>query len=175
MTGKPEITPLGSHLTTRENGATIERIFLKGQTLFHKTRRGLFVGSLACLILFVGSCGSQYNVNDVTLTISPAATTISKSGQVALVASVNNFCALCVPQINWSIAENNGNPCLWQAGHTPPPTGSCPGGTLQAQGVFPTSVIYFGPSTAGTYHVTGSQVVSWTSSVTGTSVITVSP
>lgn len=149
---------------------------MRDQTLPHETRRVLFLGPLACLIVFVGSCGG-YNVNDVTLTISPAAATIPKSSQIALVASVNKFCAGCLPEIDWSIAENNGvNPCLWQAGQTPPPTGSCPGGTLQVQGfVNNTSVIYFSPSTAGTYHVTGWQVVSFTSGVKGTSVITVSP
>lgn len=131
-------------------------------------------------MVFVGSCGGNvrgYNVSDVTVTISPAADTIPEKGQAALVASVNNFCALCVTQINWSIAENGSAPCLWGDVNTPP-AGPCPGGTIQGQGSegpFSPSVIYFAPSAAGTYHITGTQSVTNTLTVSGTGVITVSP
>jgi hypothetical protein len=98
------------------------------------------------------------------------------------VATVNNFCPECVPQINWSIAENNSVPCFWGNAQTPP-TGPCPGGTFQAQGaqgLLSPSVIYIAPSAAGTFHVFASQIVGLTSSgytinATGTAVMTVSP
>jgi hypothetical protein len=107
----------------------------RGQTLTHETRRVPFVGSLAFLIFFVGGCGggSGYNVNNVTVTISPATTMIPKNSQVALMASVNNFCTGCIPQINWSITENNGSPCFWADAKTPP-AGPSQGGTIQALG-----------------------------------------
>jgi hypothetical protein len=136
--------------------------------LAYGTRWALLVGSLAFLIFFVGSCGgSRYNVQDVTVTISPAEKTIPASGQVALTASVNNFCSMCVPQINWSVVEGNGTTCSLSG---------C--GTIQGQGtqgLLSPSVIYFAPSKAGTYIITASQLVTYTTSVSGTSVITVSP
>jgi hypothetical protein len=148
------------------------------------TCQALFLGSLILLASGAGGCGGKggYNANDVTVTVAPAAKTLSPNGQVALLATVNNFCPECVPEIDWSVAENNSVPCLWGNPQSPP-AGPCPGGTIQgqgAQGPLSPSVIYFAPSAGGTFHVIASQIVGLTSggqtiSVTGTAVITVSP
>jgi hypothetical protein len=141
--------------------------------------RALFVWSLALLIVIAGSCGTGngYNANNVTVTISPATATTAANGQVPLQAMVNNFCQTCTPEIVWSIAENSGTNCTWVDMNTPP-IGPCPGGTIQGQGTQgpdSTTVIYFAPSTGGTFHVTASQLVTLSENKSGTSVITVTP
>jgi hypothetical protein len=141
--------------------------------------RALFVGSLALLMVVVTSCGpgKEYNPRNVTVTISPAMKTIPANGQVALLASVNNFCPGCTPQLIWSISENSGTNCTWEDVNTPP-TGPCPGGTIQGQGTQDTlspSVIYFAPTTGGTFEVDAVQFVTVGENITGTSLITVSP
>jgi hypothetical protein len=83
--------------------------------------------------------------------------------------------AVVAEEANWSITENNGSPCFWADAKTPP-AGPCPGGTIQAlgsEGILSPSVIYFAPNTAGTYHITGSQAISYTKDVSGMADITV--
>jgi hypothetical protein len=137
------------------------------------------VWSLVLLIVIAGSCGTGNgnNANNVTVTISPATAMIAANGQVPLQAMVNNFCQTCTPEIVWSIAENSVTYCTWVDVNTPP-SGPCPGGTIQGQGTQgpdSTTVIYFAPSTGGTFHVTASQLVAPSGNESGTSVITVSP
>jgi hypothetical protein len=94
-----------------------------------------------------------------------------------LQATVNHFCSGCMPQINWSIAENNGADCAWVDMNNPP-LGPCPGGTIQGlgpQGLDSQNVIYYAPGSSGTFHVSASQFVTFTEDTTGTSGITVSP
>jgi len=141
--------------------------------------RALGAGSLALLMIIAGSCGTGngYNAGNVTVTISPATKTIPANGQVALLATVNNFCPGCVAQLYWSITENSGINCNWGDVNTPP-AGPCPGGTIQGQGPqgpLSPSVIYFAPIAAGIFHVNAAQPVTFTETVSGTSVITVSP
>jgi hypothetical protein len=138
-------------------------------------KRISFSGVLALLIAVVG-CGSGggYDANNVTVTVSPASAAVAANGQVTLNAAVHGFCSTCMPQILWTISENTFN-CTWADMNTPP-VGPCPGGTIQGQGsAGPASetVIYFAPSTAGTYHVLASQVVSLTYSPQGESIVTV--
>jgi hypothetical protein len=145
--------------------------------------RGLCVASFILLIVIAG-CGSGggYNVNNVTVIVSPAAATIPVGGQVTLQATVNGLCSGCVSSIDlWSVAEHDGgvpdSGCDW---YTTPPSGPCPGGTIQeTAGALSNTltVTYFAPSTPGTYHVVAGWSAGLGAPVTqnGTSVITVSP
>ena len=138
---------------------------------------------LAALVVLAGltsGCGTgSFNASDVTVTVTPATAAILVNGQVTLQATVHHGCAGCVPFYNWVISENDGADCTWQQ---TPPTGPCPGGTLQAPSVEPgPTVTYIAPSTAGTYHVNG-QSLYFTSLAgppstvaQGTSVVTVNP
>jgi hypothetical protein len=140
--------------------------------------RYLRIAALALLTALSFSCGNAgYNADNVTVTISPAAVTVPENGQQPMQATVNHFCSGCVPQIEWSIAENNGLGCTWADMNTPP-LGPCPGGTIQgqgSQGIISRNVIYFAPNTSGTFHISASQLITFTEVTTGTSVITVSP
>jgi hypothetical protein len=133
---------------------------------------------LALLAVLGANCGNGgYNSENVTVTVSPATATVPENGQQPLQATVNHFCSGCVPQIEWSVAENNGLGCTWADPNTPP-LGPCPGGTIQGQGpqgILSENVIYFAPSTAGTFHISASQLITFTEVVGGTSVLTVSP
>jgi hypothetical protein len=139
----------------------------------------------AVVVLLAGlisGCGGGYNANNVTVSVSPAAVTVPTNGQVTLQATVNGFCSGCMPQIEWSISENNGAGCTW-GGVNSPPAGPCPGGTIQGQGTagpLSPTVIYFAPNASGTFHVSASQNVGVTENLLaqvkeGTSVVTVSP
>jgi hypothetical protein len=137
----------------------------------------MFVGALFLLMVALG-CGSGggYNPNNVTVTVTPASATVPENGQVTLQAAVNGYCSTCMPQLVWSVAENSMN-CTWVDMNTPP-TGPCPGGTIQGQGAegpFSENVIYFAPGTTGTFHISASQLVTLTLNVQGESIVTVSP
>jgi hypothetical protein len=140
-------------------------------------RQTIFAGTVVLLIVAVG-CGSGggYNPNNVTVTVTPASATVAANGQVTLHAAVNGFCSTCTPQITWSVTENSVN-CTWADRNTPP-AGPCPGGTIQGQdagGPLSQDVIYFAPSTTGTFHVFASQLVTLSMNVQGESIVTVGP
>jgi|ERR1039458_6722193 hypothetical protein len=145
----------------------------------HARYRALCGGSLVLLMVMAGCGTGGFNPNNVTVTVSPAAATVSENGQVPLQATVQGGCTGCSPFYNWLISENNGADCTWV---DTLPAGPCPGGTLQQ----PTStsgptVTYIAPSTAGTFHVIGQSLYYSnlsgppTTTKQGTSVITVSP
>jgi hypothetical protein len=133
---------------------------------------------LALLAVWSSGCGNGgYDAGNVTVTVSPATATVPENGQQPLQATVNHFCSGCMPQINWSIAENNGADCAWVDMNNPS-LGPCPGGTIQGlgpQGLDSQNVIYYAPGSSGTFHVSASQFVTFTEDTTGTSGITVSP
>ncbi|MGA7926009.1 MAG: hypothetical protein WCA20_08435 [Candidatus Sulfotelmatobacter sp.] len=150
------------------------------------SNRFLCAGSLARLIVIAGCAGGGYDANNVTVTVSPPAATVSADGQVTLQANVKGLCSTCASMIQqWSIAEDPsaGSNCTF---YEPPPLGPCPAGSIQetAGGLSSSlTVIYFAPGTPGTYHITaewstlggislggGSPVSKY-----GTSVIMVSP
>jgi hypothetical protein len=139
--------------------------------------RAFCVGSLVLLIIIAG-CGGRSGVdlNNVTVTVSPAAVTIPPSGQVTLQATVTGSPG--APAVNWTIAElqvngASGAQCNW--GGTTPPAGPCPDGTIQ--GADTLAVTYLAPNTSGTFHV----IAEWSTLSNpviikdGTSVITVGP
>ena len=143
--------------------------------------RALFVASLVLLMVIAGcGTGGGYNPNNVTVTVSPAAVTIPANGQVTLQATVNGLCSTCTSSIQyWSIAEDPDNSvnCTWS---TMPPTGPCPGGTIQQiPGGLSSSltVTYYAPSTPGTFQVSAAWCICFTPAIIkqGMSVITVSP
>jgi hypothetical protein len=150
--------------------------------------RGRLLNAGAFVLLFVllivsGACGtgSGFNPNNVTVTVSPAATAISAGGQVPLQATVKGLGSGFISSINlWTIAENpSGSDCATYVGIVAP--GPCPAGTIQLPDANELSVTYIAPSTPGTYHINAE----WEDFVnlsgppiatkTGTSVITVSP
>lgn len=144
--------------------------------------RTLCIGSLVLLIVIAGcGCGGGYNENNVTVTVSPAGATISGNGQVTLRATVKGLCSGCAPSIDlWSVAEDVGESCDW---YTMPPTGQCPGGTIQETAGAPSNTLtvkYHAPGTPGTYHVIaqccgGGLFGGLPPFKQGTSVITVTP
>ena len=142
------------------------------------SNRFLCAGSLILLIVVAGcGAGGGYDAGNVTVTVSPASATVPVDGQANLQAAVHGFCSTCTPQIVWSIAENSPNNCTWVDMNTPP-AGPCPAGTIQGQGAagpLSETVIYFAPSTAGTFHVSASEFVTLALTVQAESVITVSP
>jgi hypothetical protein len=142
------------------------------------SNRFLCAVSIVLLVVLTGcGAGGGYDAGSVTVTVSPVAATVAASGQVNLQAAVHGFCTGCMPQIVWSVAENFPNNCTWVDMNTPP-AGPCPGGTMQGQGAegpLSETVIYFAPSTAGTYHISASQFVTLSLTVQAASVITVSP
>ncbi len=138
--------------------------------------RSLFFVTLVLLLIATAGCGGGgFNANKVTVAVAPAAVTVSASGQVTLQATVHGLCSSCNPSINvWSITENNGVNCSWI---DTPPSGPCPGGTIQETGGNFLTVMYHAPSASGTFHV----IAEWCDcfanpiiSKDGTSVITVS-
>jgi hypothetical protein len=143
--------------------------------------------TLVLLIVITGcGTGGGYDANNVTVTVSPAAATVVADGQVTLQANVKGLCSTCASMIQqWSIAEDpsGGANCTF---YEPPPLGPCPAGSIQetAGGLSSSlTVIYFAPSTPGTYHITAEWSTFGVISVGGgspvskygTSVITVSP
>jgi hypothetical protein len=89
--------------------------------------RAFCAGSLVLLIVIAGcGGGSGVDLNNVTVTVSPAAVTIPASGQVTLQATVNGT-GTSTNALTWSIAEQTTN-CYWL---DTPPTGPCPDGTIQ--------------------------------------------
>ena len=147
--------------------------------LLHARNRALC--RLFVLLIFIAGCGcggggGGFNASNITVTVAPATAMVAENAQVTLQASVNDFCAGCIPFIDlWSVAENNGTPCEW-GGVNDPPAGPCPGGTILEDPPAGNTlkVTYYAPSTPGTFHVTAEfddlGVVR-----NGTSVITVSP
>jgi hypothetical protein len=151
------------------------------------SNRFLWIVSFALLIVIAGcGTGAGYDANNVTVTVSPAAATVAADGQVTLQATVKGLCSGCGSMIQqWSIAEDpsDGVNCTF---FEAPPIGPCPGGSIQETvGGLSSSltVIYFAPSTPGTYHVTAEWSTAGGISIgggspvfkDGTSVITVSP
>lgn len=140
--------------------------------------RRLQAAVVALLAVIGSSCGNGgYDSENVTVTVSPATATVPENGKQPVQATVNHFCSGCVPQIEWSIAENGGTGCTWADMNTPP-LGPCPGGTIQgqgSQGITSQNVIYFAPTTSGTFHISASQLITFTEATSGMSVITVSP
>jgi hypothetical protein len=142
--------------------------------------RIIWLGSLVVLLATTGcSSGGGFNANNVTVSVSPASTTIAASGQVTLTATVNGLCSTCEPSIYlWYVNENNpanGGICDW---YTMPPSAPCPAGTIQqtAGGVSDTlTATYDAPSTPGTYHIVAEWSLGSGITQTGTSVVTVSP
>lgn len=116
-------------------------------------RRALRVGLLGLLLVTVGCGAGRFNPNNVTVNISPAAATIPESGQVKLQLTVDGNCAGCVPFYNWLVSENSGTNCTWV---DTPPTGPCPGGTLQeSTSLSGPAVTYLAPDAPGTFHAIG--------------------
>jgi hypothetical protein len=132
----------------------------------------------ALLIAIAGCGGGGFNANNVIVTVSPSSAMVSANGQVALQATISGNCSGCIPFIElWSVAENGavGGSCDWI---TTPPTGPCPGGTIQqTEAGNSLAVTYYAPGMPGTYHVIAQWSAGLGSSLTkqGTSVITVSP
>lgn len=126
-----------------------------------------------------GSSGPGFNPSNVTVSVSPATATIPTNGQVPLQATVQGLSSISISRISlWTVTENpSGADCATYAGIIPP--GPCPAGTIQIAGGSALTVIYFAPSTPGTYHInaewedfdnfTGPPIAT----KTGTSVITV--
>jgi hypothetical protein len=142
--------------------------------------RAVCVESLVLLIVITGcGGGSSVNLNNVTVTVSPAAVTIPPGGEVTLQATVTGSPG--APFALWTIAELQANgasgaQCNWS--DTTPPAGPCPDGTIQGEDTPPgLTVTYHAPSTSGTFHV----IAEWSTAFNpvvikdGTSVITVSP
>jgi hypothetical protein len=130
---------------------------------------------LALSAVLGSSCGNGgYNAENVTIAASPATVTVPENGESPLQATVKGFCSGCMPNIVWSLSENNGTPCSWLDMNTRP-VGPCPAGTIQGQeaiGPLSPNVIYFA---SGTFHLSASQFVDLTETKVGTAVITVSP
>jgi hypothetical protein len=136
---------------TTENRAELRHV--SGQSSILLVRyRVLWVASLVLLLVLAG-CGGGGPSPLPTNSISPVAPAVAVNGQVLLQVTVNGLCSTCsIPDIDWSIAEDGGT-CNWI---TTPPTGPCPGGTLQLTGANPgisLTATYYAPSTPGTYHV----------------------
>jgi hypothetical protein len=98
---------------------------------------------------------------------------------VPLQATVHGLSSIYISQISfWTVTENPSDAdCATYAGIIPP--GPCPAGTIQIAGGNALTVVYFAPSTPGTYHVNaewedfGSYTGPPIASKIGTSVITV--
>jgi len=170
---KTKVRRTQSRWETTENRAN--RRQLSGQfPASYAPSRALCIGTLILLAVCAG-CGSGggYNPNNVTVSVSPATSTISENGQVSLQATVNGECQGCSPLMNWSVTEDLGANCTWV---DTPPAGPCPAGTVQVtEFVGSLTATYFVPGAAGTYHVVAYDLVSPTVSKQGTSVVTVSP
>ena len=142
--------------------------------------RAFCVGSVVLLIVIAGCGGSGFDLNKVTVTVSPAAVTIPLSGQVTLQATVTGSPGGPVVS-SWSIAElqingASGSQCNWLGTYAP--AGPCPDGTIQGADAPPgLTVTYHAPSTSGTFHVTAEWSTGFNPVITkdGTSVITVGP
>ena len=140
--------------------------------------RALCVASIVPLI-FMAGCGggSNFDLDNVTVTLSPSAATIPASGQVTLQATVKGSPG--APGLVWFIAElqtdgASGAQCNW-AGATPP-AGPCPDGTIQGIVSGSLTVTYLPPSTSGTFHVVAEYSLPFSTVVKdGTAVVTVSP
>jgi hypothetical protein len=121
-------------------------------------RNLFFVAALVFLIVITGCGGGGFNENKVTVSVSPAANTVTASGQVTLQPAVHGVCSSCAPLVTWSIVElkangASGSQCNWQG--TTPPAGPCPDGTIQGADAPPAlTVTYHAPSASGTFHVT---------------------
>ncbi len=145
--------------------------------------RAPFVGVAGIIALcFITGCGggNGFDLNRVTVTVSPAAVTIPASGQVTLQATVTGVPGGPVVS-SWTIAElkingASGAQCNWLG--TTPPAGPCPDGTIQGADASPAlTVTYHAPSTSGTFHVIAEWSTAFNPVITkdGTSVITVGP
>jgi hypothetical protein len=142
--------------------------------------RTIWLGTFVVLLAATGcSTGGGFNPNNVTVTVSPATSTITENGQVTLTATVNGLCSTCAPSIGlWYVTENNpanGGICDW---FTTPPSAPCPAGTIQQMtgGLSSTlTVTYDAPSTPGTYHIVAEWALLTGPTQTGTAVVTVSP
>ncbi len=127
------------------------------------------------LLIVIPGCGSRFNENNVSVTVSPATATVAAGGQVTLHATVHGLhgCSSCPPPfVSWSITENGSGLC--DQVNNMQPAGPCPAGTIQGDGT--PDVTYFAPSTSGTFHV----VAEWCDCIakpvvskTATAVITV--
>jgi hypothetical protein len=142
---------------------------------WQKPCRDLSVASFVLLFMVISGCGGGFDVNHVTVTLSPAAATVQVNGQVKLTAAEHHDCSGCGPIYSWDIPENGGANCTWV---DTPPDGPCPAGTIQAQlagtGLFGPTGTYFAPATGGTFHVVVSDLLTLSLTAKATSVITVS-
>jgi hypothetical protein len=144
--------------------------------------RALYAASLVLLVVIVGCGSGEFNPNNVTVTVSPAAISLPANGQALLQATASHGCDGCdgcEPFISWDISENNGANCTRT---DTLPAEPCPGGTIQgATGYDALLVTYFAPSTPGTFHVNADDLFfsnffgPATTTIEGTSVVTVSP
>jgi hypothetical protein len=136
--------------------------------------RCLFIGTLILLIATNG-CGGGSNPNNVTVSISPSATTVAANGQVTLQATVHGAANAFINDRFITEDEASTAACTWK--DTPPPPGSCLGGTIQETTVGALTVTYYAPDTPGTFHVTAQWFLSANPPVTknGRSVVTVTP
>lgn len=114
--------------------------------------RTLFLVTLVLVLIVTPGCGGGgFNANNVTVTVAPEAVAVPANAPVTLQATVHGLCSTCTPSINvWNITENNGVNCSWI---NTPPTGPCPGGTIEETGGNFLTVTYHAPSASGTFHV----------------------
>jgi hypothetical protein len=127
--------------------------------------RALFFIAPLVLLIVIAGCGGGggggFDPNKVTVTVSPAATTVAAGGQVTLHATVAGCVnPSCIPSVQWSIAEiqtngRSGAQCNWEGTTPPMPVdGPCLDGTIQgADNPLALTVTYLAPSTSGTFHV----------------------
>ena len=110
----------------------------------------------AVLLIGCGGSGLPHS-NQVTVSVTPAQTTIAAGASVSLTGQGTGFTA--DPVIQWWIKESHDldrtNDCGFLSSQAPPQTG-CPFGYVMYSPVekVPNSATYYAPLTPGTYHVT---------------------
>jgi hypothetical protein len=121
----------------------------------------------AVLLIGCGGSGLPHS-NQVTVSVTPAQTTIAAGASVSLTGQGTGFTA--DPVIQWWIKESRdldvSNDCGLLSSQAPPQSG-CPYGYVMYDPVekIPSSATYYAPTTPGTYHVTftATQVVEFNS------------
>src|SRR5579864_574902 len=111
-----------------------------------------------CFLSLGAGCGNGVpHSGQITMGVSPNATTISAASSVILTGSAAGFDAN--PVLEWWVQESRdidpANDCGFLYTQVPPQSG-CPYGYVvydPNQGL-PSSATYFAPATPGTYHVT---------------------
>ncbi len=107
--------------------------------------------------MLITACGNGPSASQVSVTVSPAAATVSVNGSLVLQGNATGFTV--GPTVSWWVQESKNidfnADCGLLSSQQPPAEAACPYGYVMFTGVsgVPNSAVYHAPSTPGTYHV----------------------